>query len=31
MKNKDKLSIEYKRTERIIKEKYLEIKSHINE
>lgn len=29
--NKDKLSIEYKRTERIIKEKYLEIKSHINE
>jgi len=25
------LSIEYKRTERLIKEKYLEIKSHINE
>ncbi|ORX85322.1 SGT1-domain-containing protein [Anaeromyces robustus] len=29
--NKDKLSIEYKRTERMIKEKYLEIKSHLNE
>jgi hypothetical protein len=29
--NKDKLSVEYKRTERLIKEKYLEIKSNKNE